>query len=134
MENLILNNGIFSSCVSCLIGNLVGGLADKATRIIEMKNLTSAGGTGHMVTKDTWETFVETLVQVGLIAVVTDIAARGMPWLSTDPGSYSLYTMGLWSSSPTLVNNLSVLNEALSKPIESMSLQAPQAPPKRSLE
>lgn len=106
---------ILYGSVSIVSGDLLGALVDriivmvgKRARIIDKLNL------GDEATS-LLDSCSSLFFQVGLIGIGTELISGGLPWMTENPAAFSLYLLGLWSTSSHLKRNLRVINSILLK-------------------
>lgn len=113
------SNPIVASTFSIFSGAVTGTLADRLITLIhERKKLADLLGlsptTGNLL-----DAALGIFLQVGMISLGTKFATTAMPFLTQDAASFTLFIMGVWTSSKTLTDNLrTVTSIILTEPKE----------------
>ena len=104
---------VVDGTVAVVSGDLVGTVVDRVvsligdrTRFIETLRLGQSAAT-------LLDSTIGILLQVGLLSAGTHLVTGALPWILEEPAAFSLYMVGLWSTSGHLKRNLKVLNSTV---------------------
>ena len=101
---------ILAGTFAMLSGDLVGAFVDRLVGLVgERSSVIESLGLGSPTTT-LLEAGLGVFFQVGLITAGTSMVTAAMPWVASDPASFSLFMIGLWSTSNHLRHNLDKLN------------------------
>lgn len=99
-----LGSNIVSTSIALVSGNFLGAITDRVAASV------SEHLAGKFVKSSLIDSLAGIFLHVGLISVGTNVITSALPYISEDPSAFSMYLLGLWSSSPQLKRNLRVLN------------------------
>jgi hypothetical protein len=107
-------NPVLTGSFALLSGDLVGTLLDRVMRTFDerMKSVSvvsSLGnGLGNLV-----DTSLGIFLHVGIISLSSELLARSVPWMFSEPAGYTLYLLALSTTSPHLFEHLKKFNDIL---------------------
>jgi transcriptional regulator GlxA family with amidase domain len=128
--SLVGNSTVATSVVSLFAGNLVGSATNKVMEIIEDRmDVTSRLGLS-LPSKTLLDNALHLVLHVGVLGLGTELVTNAMPWLTEDTASFSMWLIGLVSTSGRLKRNLFALNASLFLPVEQ---KLPLIPPEKVL-
>jgi hypothetical protein len=109
---------MISGSFSLVAGDLMGTFIDHTMAVFEERtNIVSVLGfssNGASMLRNGMSIFF----QVGLISLGTHFVSNAFPWLTRDASAFTLYMMGLWSTSERLRKNLTSFNSVFTEPSE----------------
>ena len=114
-------NPLVAGTLAMITGDVLGSLVDHVGTMIDARVRTALG----QVT--TSSSLMDTTLALGihswLTILTTEFAASALPWLTEEPSSFVLFLMGVWATSPHLVQHLQEFNKVLLE--DSFSIRAP---------
>jgi len=120
------SNPVVRGSLSLLAGNLLGTSVDTIIRILnDRTNLTEGLGL-NTSTKKVLDNLISVILQVGGLGIGTHFVSNAFPWMTEDPGAFTLWIIGISMTSNTLRQNIKTLNETLSFSPPSPPPQPPQ--------
>lgn len=107
-----MDTGIVENGLALIIGNFVGTISDRVitvvdTRIklVEALKIDPTTGSGSLL-----DSLLGVFLHVGMLGIGTQFATSALPWITQDASSFTLFMLGVLSTSPHLVNHLKVIN------------------------
>ena len=106
-------NPVFGGVLALMAGNLLGSSVDGLIKVLEDRaNLTSALPLNES-TKKILDKTISILFQVSALSLGTYFVSSAFPWITSDPGAFTLWVLGIGMSSTTLKDNVLGLNNSL---------------------
>lgn len=117
MEIAFDTNPVLSGLIGVVAGDLLGAAVNRFVSVIaERATLSSMLG----IVSQERATFLDNLfgvvLHVGILAFGAEMMVRSLPWLTTEPGSYSLFMLGVSVTSDGLRQKLDIFNRFFSFP------------------
>ncbi len=121
-----IDSSVFvNSTLSLVAGNLLGGAANRLVTIMAQRfDLTSGIGFDAR-NKSLIDNVLQLVLHVGIIGVGAQIVTNGMPWLTEDTSSFSLWILGLLMTSGKLEKNLVAVNDFFFLPLAGGASEVP---------
>ncbi|MFA5656454.1 MAG: hypothetical protein WDA37_06885 [Dysgonamonadaceae bacterium] len=114
----ITPNAFITGTGGLLAGNLLGSAVNRLGRILR-NHINISGLTGRKgAAADTLDEAVALLLHVGALAVGAELVANAIPWITTEPGAYSMFMLGLLHTSDSLREGMKVVNRFFWLPAE----------------
>ena len=106
-------NPIFEGVVCSIVGNLVGDISNRVVRMVDQRlrtieSLKLDGSNASMM-----ENVLAIFLHVAALSVSTEFVARALPWLTESTPAFSMFCLGLLSSTPDLQEHLVALNRLI---------------------
>lgn len=103
---------ILNGSISLITGNFLGAVGDRVVHTLNMRR--------QMIEKKAihndislLDTFVDIFFHVGILSFSTHMVSKALPYITEDPASFTLFLMGILSTSPNLSKNLKKANDIL---------------------
>lgn len=125
-------NPVFGGMISVLSGSVVGDLADKVANFLSTGDLLS-----KLVPDCSSSVFLDALVgmfvQIGVMSAGTELISNALPFMAQDTSAFSMFLLGMWSSSPHLKKRIRVIQNLLQNTVSIPGDSAAPAIPSSSI-
>ena len=116
-------NPVVRGSLSLLAGNLLGSSVDTLIRMLKDRANITEGLPLNSSTKAILDNLISIVLQVGALGLGTHFVSNAFPWMTEDPGSFTLWIIGISNTSNTLRQSIQSLNENLSISLPSIQPQ-----------
>ena len=101
-------SSLLNSTFAVIAGNVTGALANRMSALVAQRapKLSEITQSSQSILDELLSLFLH----IGFITMGTHVASSSIPAIMKDAPSFTLYMLGIWSSSPNLVSSLRRLN------------------------
>lgn len=108
---------LLNSTFAVIAGNITGALANRMASLVSQRAIKIPDFSP--VSQSVLDEMVSLFLHIGFITMGTHVASSAIPAIMKDAPSFTLYMLGIWSSSPNMVSGLQRLNRLVLSSAES---------------